>query len=168
MTTIPGIRSRLYLEDSRPHQTFQCASLSRRGCVSFVTRMKSIRADPLYGRDACAVFLRSRIVFNGAVGLPGEDRGNVLRRSSAELSCFWIRVLSGGSRRRRKPWWHIRLPRSWSRGSWRTHHCRHRSPVFPGNRDTHPHQEDAVTWLPNQPEKGPYDHPAHAKSRQIC
>jgi len=76
--SIPGIRSRLYLEDSRLTRLANALPFLP-GLRSFrhPDEIRAIRDDPAYGRDAYAAFSRSRIVFNGAVDMAGGDRGNM-------------------------------------------------------------------------------------------
>jgi hypothetical protein len=78
VASIPGIRSRLYLEDSRLTKLANALPFMP-GLRSFrhPDEIRDIRADPLYGRDAYAAFAKSQIVFNGAVDMAGEDRGNM-------------------------------------------------------------------------------------------
>jgi len=74
----PGIRARFHLEDSR--LTRLANSLPFIPGLRFYRHPKeirTIRADPLYGREAYAAFAKTRIVFNGAVDMAGEDRGNM-------------------------------------------------------------------------------------------
>ena len=78
VASIPGIRAQLYLEDSRLTRLANALPFMP-GLRSFrhPDEIRAIRADPLYGRDAYAAFAKSRIVFNGAVDMAGEDRGNM-------------------------------------------------------------------------------------------
>jgi hypothetical protein len=73
-----GIRSRLFLEDSRLTRLANALPFmpGLRG-FSHPDEIRKLRADPLYGKDAYAAFAGSRIVFNGAVDMAGEDRGNM-------------------------------------------------------------------------------------------
>jgi hypothetical protein len=76
--SVPDIRARFHLEDSR---------LTRlANALPFVPGLNSyrhpreirvIRSGPLYGRDLYAALAGARVVFNGAVDMAGEDRGNM-------------------------------------------------------------------------------------------
>jgi hypothetical protein len=78
VAAIPGIRSRLYLEDSRLTKlanAFPFMPFLR--SLRHPDEIRALRADPMYGREAYAGFAKSRIVFNGAVDMAGNDRGNM-------------------------------------------------------------------------------------------
>jgi hypothetical protein len=74
----PSVRARFYLEDSRLTQlaNFLPPVMTFRS-YRHPAEIREIRADPLYGVDAYAAIAKSRIVFNGAVDMAGEDRGNM-------------------------------------------------------------------------------------------
>jgi spore maturation protein CgeB len=76
--SISSIRSRLYLEDSRLTKLANAPPfmLGLRS-LRHPDEVRSIRAGPLYGRDAYAAIAKTRIVFNGAIDMAGEDRGNM-------------------------------------------------------------------------------------------
>jgi hypothetical protein len=72
------IRARFYLEDS--YLTRLANSLPFIPGLSQYRHPKEIRsihAGPLYGREGYAAIAKTRIVFNGAVDMAGEDRGNM-------------------------------------------------------------------------------------------
>jgi Glycosyl transferases group 1 len=74
----PGVRARFYLEDSRLTRLANfLPPLPALYSYRHPDEIRKIRADPLYGRDAYAAIAKSRIVFNGAVDMAGEDRGNM-------------------------------------------------------------------------------------------
>jgi hypothetical protein len=74
----PGVRARFYLEDSRLTRLANfLPPLPALRSYRHPDEIRKIRADPLYGRDAYAAIVKSRIVFNGAVDMAGEDRGNM-------------------------------------------------------------------------------------------
>jgi hypothetical protein len=73
-----GIRTRFYLEESRLTRLANfLPPLPALRSYRYPDEVRKIRADPLYGRDAYAAIAKSRIVFNGAVDMAGEDRGNM-------------------------------------------------------------------------------------------
>jgi hypothetical protein len=73
-----GIRTRFYLEESRLTRLANfLPPLPVLRSYRYPDEVRKIRADPLYGRDAYAAIAKSRIVFNGAVDMAGEDRGNM-------------------------------------------------------------------------------------------
>ena len=73
-----GIRARFYLEDSRLTRLANAlAPLPILRSHRHPHAIRRIRADPVYGRDAYAATARSRIVFNGAIDMAGDDRGNM-------------------------------------------------------------------------------------------
>lgn len=73
-----GIRARFYLEDSR-FTRFANSLLFIPGlnCYRHPAEIRAIREGPLYGREAYAALAKTRIVFNGAIDMAGEDRGNM-------------------------------------------------------------------------------------------
>lgn len=74
----PGIRARFFLEDSRLTRLANfLPPIPVLRSYRHPDEIRRIRADPLYGLDAYAAIARSRIVFNGAVDMAGEDRGNM-------------------------------------------------------------------------------------------
>ncbi|WP_028351361.1 glycosyltransferase [Bradyrhizobium murdochi] len=74
----PGVRARFYLEDSRLTRLANfLPPLPALRSYRHPHEIRKVRADPLYGRDAYAAIAQSRIVFNGAVDMAGEDRGNM-------------------------------------------------------------------------------------------
>jgi hypothetical protein len=73
-----GVRTRFYLEESRLARLANfLPPLPALRSYRYPDEVRKIRADPLYGRDAYAAIAKSRIVFNGAVDMAGEDRGNM-------------------------------------------------------------------------------------------
>jgi hypothetical protein len=73
-----GIRARFYLEESRlTRLANSLPPLPVLRSYRYPDEVRKIRADPLYGRDAYAAIAKSGIVFNGAVDMAGEDRGNM-------------------------------------------------------------------------------------------
>jgi Glycosyl transferases group 1 len=73
-----GIRARFYLEDSRLTRLANSLPfIPGLGFYRHPEEIRAIRAGPLYGREAYAAFAKTRIVFNGAVDMAGEDRGNM-------------------------------------------------------------------------------------------
>jgi hypothetical protein len=73
-----GIRARFCLEESRLTRLANfLPPLPGLRTYRYPDEVREIRADPLYGRDAYAAIANSRIVFNGAVDMAGEDRGNM-------------------------------------------------------------------------------------------
>ncbi|MCK1313370.1 glycosyltransferase [Bradyrhizobium sp. 23] len=74
----PGIRARFYLEDSRLTRVANSMPLfPGLGSYRHPEEIRTVRSGPLYGRDVYAAFAKTRIVFNGAVDMAGEDRGNM-------------------------------------------------------------------------------------------
>ncbi|NOJ50688.1 glycosyltransferase family protein [Bradyrhizobium archetypum] len=74
----PGIRARFYLEDSRLTRLANfLPPVPALRSYRHPDEIRKNRADPLYGRDAYAAIAKSSIVFNGAVDMAGEDRGNM-------------------------------------------------------------------------------------------
>lgn len=74
----PGINARFYLEDSRLTRLANVLPfVPGLGAYRHPAEIRAVRAGPIYGRDAYAALSRSRIVFNGAVDMAGEDRGNM-------------------------------------------------------------------------------------------
>jgi hypothetical protein len=74
----PGINARFYLEDSRLTRLANFLPfIPGLGAYRHPKEIRAVRANPIYGRDAYIVLSRSRIVFNGAVDMAGEDRGNM-------------------------------------------------------------------------------------------
>lgn len=73
-----SIRARFHLEDSRLTRlaNFLPPIPGLRSC-RHPDEIRAIRADPLYGREVYAAFSRAHIVFNGAIDMAGEDRGNM-------------------------------------------------------------------------------------------
>jgi hypothetical protein len=73
-----GIHSRFYLEDSRLTRLANFLPFVP-GLSSYrhPEEIRAVRAGPVYGRDAYAALARARIVFNGAVDMAGDDRGNM-------------------------------------------------------------------------------------------
>jgi hypothetical protein len=77
-TSAPGIRVRFFLEDSRLTRLANVLPfVPGLGAYRHPNDIRAVRAGPIYGRDAYAALSRSRIVFNGAVDMAGEDRGNM-------------------------------------------------------------------------------------------
>jgi hypothetical protein len=73
-----GVRARFYLEDSRLTRLANfLPPVPALRSYRHPDEIREIRADPLYGLDAYAAIAKSRIVFNGAVDMAGEDRGNM-------------------------------------------------------------------------------------------
>ncbi|MCA6121833.1 glycosyltransferase [Bradyrhizobium sp. WSM 1704] len=73
-----GVRARFYLEDSRLTRLANAlAPLPVLRSHRHPDEIRGIRADPVYGRDAYAATAKSRIVFNGAIDMAGDDRGNM-------------------------------------------------------------------------------------------
>ncbi|ANW00579.1 glycosyltransferase [Bradyrhizobium icense] len=73
-----GVRARFYLEESRLTRLANfLPPLPALHSYRYPDEVRGIRANPLYGRDAYAAIAKSRIVFNGAVDMAGEDRGNM-------------------------------------------------------------------------------------------
>ncbi|GEC58299.1 hypothetical protein ABIF38_005072 [Bradyrhizobium japonicum] len=73
-----GVRARFYLEDSRLTRLANAlAPLPVLRSYRHPEDIRLIRADPVYGRDAYAAMAKSRMVFNGAIDMAGEDRGNM-------------------------------------------------------------------------------------------
>jgi hypothetical protein len=73
-----GVRARFYLEESRlTRLANSLPPLPVLRSYRYPDEVRKIRADPLYGRDAYAAIAKSGIVFNGAVDMAGEDRGNM-------------------------------------------------------------------------------------------
>ena len=74
----PGINARFYLEDSRLTRLADFLPfVPGLGAYRHPEEIRAIRAGPIYGRDAYAALSRTRIAFNGAVDMAGEDRGNM-------------------------------------------------------------------------------------------
>jgi hypothetical protein len=74
----PGIHARFYLEDSRLTRLANAlAPLPVLRSHRHPDDIRRIRAGPVYGQDAYAAIAKSRIVFNGAIDMAGEDRGNM-------------------------------------------------------------------------------------------
>jgi glycosyl transferase family 1 len=74
----PGIRARLYLEDSRPTRLANALPfVPGLGRYRHPPEIRALRAGPLYGLDLYRALAAARIVFNGAVDMAGEDRGNM-------------------------------------------------------------------------------------------
>jgi hypothetical protein len=76
--SVPGIRARFHLEDSRLTRLANALPFVP-GLDSYrhPAEIRAIRSGPLYGRDLYAALAGARIVFNGAVDMAGEDRGNM-------------------------------------------------------------------------------------------
>lgn len=71
-------RARFYLEDSRLTRLANFLPfIPGLGFYRHPEEIRTIRAGPLYGREAYAALAKARIVFNGAVDMAGEDRGNM-------------------------------------------------------------------------------------------
>ena len=74
----PGIHARFYLEDSRLTRLANFLPfVPGLGAYRHPDEIRAIRAGPIYGRNAYAALSSTRIVFNGAVDMAGEDRGNM-------------------------------------------------------------------------------------------
>jgi Glycosyl transferases group 1 len=74
----PGIKARFYLEDSRLTRLANFLPfVPGLGAYRHPKEIRAVRAGPIYGRDAYVALSHSRIVFNGAVDMAGEDRGNM-------------------------------------------------------------------------------------------
>ena len=74
----PGVRARFHLEDSRLTRLANfLPPVPGLHSYRHPDEIREIRAGPLYGLDAYAAIAKSRIVFNGAVDMAGEDRGNM-------------------------------------------------------------------------------------------
>jgi hypothetical protein len=74
----PGTKACFHLEDSRLTRLANFLPfVPGLGAYRHPEEIRAIRAGPIYGREAYAAFSRSRIVFNGAVDMAGEDRGNM-------------------------------------------------------------------------------------------
>ena len=75
---VPGTRARFHLEDSRLTRLANFLPfVPGLGSYSYPKEIRKIGAGPLYGREANAAIAKARIVFNGAVDMAGEDRGNM-------------------------------------------------------------------------------------------
>jgi hypothetical protein len=73
-----GIDARFYLEDSRLTRLANFLPfVPGLGAYRHPEEIRAVRSGPIYGRDAYAALSRTRIVFNGAVDMAGEDRGNM-------------------------------------------------------------------------------------------
>src|SRR6266550_1505041 len=76
--SVPGINARYYLEDSRLTRLANfLPMLPGLGVYRHPEEVRAISASPIYGRDAYAALSHTRIVFNGAIDMAGEDRGNM-------------------------------------------------------------------------------------------
>jgi hypothetical protein len=75
---VPGIRTRFHLEDSRATRLANFLwFMPGLGSYRHPREVRAVRAGPLYGRDSYAAMAGARVVFNGAVDMAGEDRGNM-------------------------------------------------------------------------------------------
>jgi hypothetical protein len=76
--SVSGIKARFYLEDSRLTRLANFLPfVPGLGAYRHPEEVRTIRAGPIYGRDAYAALSRSLIAFNGAVDMAGGDRGNM-------------------------------------------------------------------------------------------
>jgi hypothetical protein len=76
--SVPGVNARFYLEDSRLTRLANFLPfVPGLGAYRHPQEIRAMRAGPIYGRDAYGAMSHSRIVFNGAVDMAGEDRGNM-------------------------------------------------------------------------------------------
>jgi len=76
--SIPGIRARYHLEDSRltrlaNHFPF----IPGLGTYRHPKEIRAVSVGPIYGRDLYQALAGAEIVLNGAVDTTGEDRGNM-------------------------------------------------------------------------------------------
>ncbi|MCK1422396.1 glycosyltransferase [Bradyrhizobium sp. 182] len=91
----PGVRARFYLEDSRLTRLANAlAPLPVLRSYRHPNDIRSIRAGPVYGRDAYAAMAKSRMVFNGAIDMAGGDRGNM--RCFETLGCGAVLLTDAG------------------------------------------------------------------------
>ncbi|MGY2989971.1 MULTISPECIES: glycosyltransferase family protein [Bradyrhizobium] len=91
----PGVRARFYLEDSRLTRLANAlAPLPVLRSYRHPEDIRLIRTDPVYGRDAYAAMAKSRMVFNGAIDMAGEDRGNM--RCFETLGCGSVLLTDAG------------------------------------------------------------------------
>jgi hypothetical protein len=76
--SVPDIRARFHLEDSRLTRLANALPFVP-GLNSYrhPAEIRIIRSGPLYGRNLYMALAGARIVFNGAVDMAGEDRGNM-------------------------------------------------------------------------------------------
>jgi hypothetical protein len=73
-----GIRARFCLEDSRLTKLANLLLfIPGLNCYRYPAEIRAVREDPLYGREAYAALAKTRIVFNGAIDMAKEDRGNM-------------------------------------------------------------------------------------------
>jgi Glycosyl transferases group 1 len=76
--SVPGVRACFHLEDSRLTKLAHFLPfVPGLGSYRHPREIRIISAGPLYGRDAYAAMAGARIVFNGAIDMAGEDRGNM-------------------------------------------------------------------------------------------
>ena len=91
----PGINARFYLEDSRLTRLANFLPfVPGLGSYRHPGEIRVIRAGPLYGRDAYAAMAGARTVFNGAVDMAGEDRGNM--RCFEAVGCGAVLLTDSG------------------------------------------------------------------------
>lgn len=93
--SVPGIRARLHLEDSRLTRLANLLPfLPLLGEFRHPAEIRRQRAGPLYGRDLYAAMASARIVLNGAIDMAGEDRGNM--RCFEAVGCGAVLLTDAG------------------------------------------------------------------------
>lgn len=93
--SVPGIRARFHLEDSRLTRLANLLPfLPPLRELRHPAEIRRVRAGPLYGRDLYAAMASTRIVFNGAVDMAGEDRGNM--RCFEAVGCGAVLLTDAG------------------------------------------------------------------------
>ncbi|RXG94530.1 glycosyltransferase [Bradyrhizobium zhanjiangense] len=92
----PSIRARFYLEDSRLTRLANAlAPLPVLRSHRHPDDIRGVRAGPVYGRDAYEAMAKTRMVFNGAIDMAGEDRGNM--RCFEAPGCGAVLLTDAGS-----------------------------------------------------------------------
>ena len=93
--SVPGIRARFHLEDSRLTRLANLLPLlPLLGEFRHPGEIRRVRAGPLYGRDLYAAIASARIVLNGAIDMAGEDRGNM--RCFEAVGCGAVLLTDAG------------------------------------------------------------------------
>jgi len=93
--SVSGIRALFHLEDSRLTRLANLLPfVPLLGEFRHPPEIRRLRAGPLYGRDLYAALASTRIVFNGAIDMAGEDRGNM--RCFEAVGCGAVLLTDAG------------------------------------------------------------------------